>query len=102
MKLLALDLSNPDINPTARISSINQIFSVLLNLALGIGVIIFLFYAIYGGWLWITAGGDAEKVKKAWGNFTYSILGLILIFISLFLTKIIGFIFKLKFFKPNS
>ncbi len=97
MKLLALSLSDPNINPTARISSINKIFSVLLNLALGIGAVIFLFYAIYGGYLWITSGGDAEKIKKAWNNFTFSVLGLILIFASLLITKLIGYIFKLEF-----
>lgn len=97
MKALALDLTDPKVNPVAHISSINKIFSVLLNLAIGIGAIIFLFYALYGGYLWITSGGEAEKLDKAKKNFTYSIAGFLLIFFSLLLTKVIGFIFKLKF-----
>lgn len=97
MKVFALDLTDPNVNPVAHVSSINKIFSVFLNLALGVGAILFLFYALYSGFLWITAGGDTEKLKKARNNIMYSIFGLLLIFSSLLLTKIIGFVFKLQF-----
>lgn len=97
MKVLALDLTDPDVNPVAHISSINKIFSVLLNVALLIGAVLFLFYALYGGFMWITAEGNAEKLEKARKNLTYSIFGLLLVFSSLLLTKIIGFVFKLQF-----
>ncbi len=96
-QLAMLDLRDPQVNPIAHISSINKIFSVLLKLSLGLGAVLFLFYGIYGGYLWLTAGGEAEKLGKAQKNLTYSIAGIMLVFLSLLLTKIIGYVFKLQF-----
>ncbi len=97
MKLLALNLTDPNVNPTAKLSNVGTIFSLLLKIALSVGAIIFLFYAMYGAYLIITAGSEADKIQKAKRTFTYSIAGIILMFLSVVLAKIVGFVFRLNF-----
>lgn len=44
--------------------------------------VIFISYTIYGGWAWMTAAGNEEKVKKAQTTIRDGIIGLIVIFAS--------------------
>ena len=56
-----------------------QVISALFNVVLGTLGIVFVVFIIYGGFLWMTAGGGAEQVKKAKGILTNSIIGLIIV-----------------------
>lgn len=46
-----------------------------------VGVIL-LVIVVYGGFLWMTAGGDEEKVKKARGLIINGVIGLIIVLLS--------------------
>lgn len=72
-----LSTSNTDI-PT----NIGKIIGIALSL---VGVV-FLVLMIYGGFLWMTAGGEAEKVKKAKGIIINAIIGLIIVLASYAIT----------------
>ena len=54
---------------------VGQIIGVVLSL---IGVIIFA-YLVYGGFLWMTAGGNSKKVEDAQGIIKNTIVGLIVV-----------------------
>ena len=47
-------------------------------------------YIIYSGMLFTTSSGDKEKVQKAKKALTYTIIGLILVYLSFPILKIIG------------
>ncbi len=54
----------------------------LINVALGLLGMVLLILVIYGGYLWMTAGGNSDQVEKAKKILTNSIIGLIIIMAS--------------------
>ncbi|MFA6099339.1 MAG: hypothetical protein WC750_00485 [Patescibacteria group bacterium] len=51
----------------------------IINVVLGVLGIILLALMLYAGFLWMTSGGDAEKIKKAQGIIRNAIIGLVII-----------------------
>ena len=51
----------------------------IINAVLGIIGLVLLIYLIYGGFLWMTAGGDEGNVKKAKDMIKNAIIGLVVI-----------------------
>ncbi|MFA5936219.1 MAG: pilin [Patescibacteria group bacterium] len=58
---------------------LTQIIGSIINIALGFLGIVLLFYLLYAGFLWMTAGGDEGKVKTARTMISQAIIGLIII-----------------------
>lgn len=52
----------------------------MIRLLIGVSGSIALVMFIWGGFTWITAAGNADRVKKGRQIFTWSVIGLILIF----------------------
>jgi len=59
-------------------SLIGNVLKVFLGIIGSLALVIF----IYGGVMWMTSGGNPDKVKKAQGTLVWSILGLVVIFSS--------------------
>lgn len=57
---------------------INNI-AALIKTALGLLGFIFVVQTIYAGFLWMTAGGNENNVKKAKGIMTNAVIGLIIV-----------------------
>ncbi len=51
----------------------------IINIALGFIGVVFLVLMLYAGYLWMTAAGDPEKVKKAQHTIRNSLIGLVII-----------------------
>lgn len=68
-----------------------EIAGTIANAFFSILGIIFIFLTIYGGYLWLTARGDEDKVKKAKDVIKNSIIGLI---ITLFVGVVANFVFN--------
>ena len=51
----------------------------IINVLLGFLGIVLLGYLLYAGFLWMTAGGDEENVKKAKDMIKNAIIGLVII-----------------------
>ena len=65
-----------------------------------IGVALFaLFFFLWGGITWITSGGDKTKLQGARNKMVYSIIGLIIAFLSFFLVTLIGALFGIELLK---
>ena len=62
----------------------------LVNTALSFIGVVFLILIIYGGFLWMTAGGSDDKVNKAIGIFTNSSIGLMIVIAAYLITRYIG------------
>lgn len=61
-----------------------------------IAVIIAIIYLLYGGIKWVTSGGDKEKVESARNHITAAIVGLIIVFLSIFLVSVILSLFGIN------
>jgi hypothetical protein len=60
-------------------TSVNPLIQTVIQVALSFLGVIFLILTIYGGFLWMTASGNEEKVKKARKILTAAIIGLIIV-----------------------
>lgn len=67
-------------------SKIGQIVGAVLAF---VGIIFFVLI-IYGGFMWMTAGGDEQKVTKAKDLITQAVIGLIIVLAAYAITAFIG------------
>ncbi len=72
-------------------STIGETVATVIKAFLSVLGLIFMVLLIYSGFLWMTAGGNAEQVQKAKDGIIRSIIGLIII-ISAY--SIMHFVFK--------
>jgi hypothetical protein len=99
MKYLALTIPVPYGDPTNIIppsgiptggpSTLSNIISTGLNLAMVVAVIACLLMLILGGFNWITSEGDKQKVASARNRILFSVIGLIVVFASFMIINII-------------
>lgn len=78
--------SNPDgntsavlTNPLSNISSIPDFFRVLIEIILVFAIPFIVFFIIYAGFLYVTAQGNPEKIKKAHMALLFALIGGMLI-----------------------
>ena len=82
-----------DDTPPPRIETIFGPIENILDLLLPIGALIAVAMIIYGGYLYIVSGGDPAKKQLAQGTLTWSVIGLIFLFlIKAILTLIVDFL----------
>lgn len=72
-------------------TDISKIAGKIIETILGIVGILALVMFIYGGILWMTSGGSAEKIKKGKDTIVWAIFGIAFIFLSY---AILDFILK--------
>lgn len=76
--------------------------SVIGFITIGAGILLFL-YLVFGGFKYLTAGGDDKAIESAKKVLTNAVIGLIIVVSAYFITqivgKVLGFpnIFELKF-----
>lgn len=75
--VLAVKINNP-----IRFNSPESLIANIIKTVLGLIGVISLIYFIMGGMMWMTAGGNMEKVKKGRDTLVWATLGLLVIFSS--------------------
>jgi len=84
-------IANTDYNEPNKPKDIRTITANLTNVFLGLLGTIFIILMIAAGFLWMTAGGNSEKVKRATQLMTAGVIGLLIIIaafaISLYVTS---------------
>ncbi len=102
MKYLSLLIQNPNPGgPSISVTGppgVETTGNILTNLpqfivtvAFLIAIVLAIVFIIISGIQWIISGGDAKKIEGARNRLVYSIVGLIVVFLSFI---IIGFIYK--------
>jgi hypothetical protein len=75
----SIQLWNPVTNETRDTVSINPLADLIVrlwNVAVIVGALLVLLYLVMGALQWITAGGEADKVKEAKLRITNAFIGL--------------------------
>lgn len=92
---MAIEL--PGLNTTAKTAGIDQnpsdpttLASNLVSQVLSFVGVLFLILMIYGGFMWMTAAGNDERVKTARKVVVSGVIGLIIILSAYAITKFIG------------
>jgi len=70
-------------------TDINVIVDRVINVVLGFLGIVLLFYFIYGGFRWMTAGGDEKQVDEAKKMIRNAVIGLVIIMASYALSSFV-------------
>ncbi|MBI3984887.1 MAG: hypothetical protein HY344_02980 [Candidatus Levybacteria bacterium] len=103
MELLSITLpGGRQINPPAGSNipkggeeTLITIIQALIYFLFIFAIIFAIFVIIYSGWLWMTSVGDKQKIASAKQRLTYALVGLIVVFLSLFIvnffTRFFGF-----------
>jgi hypothetical protein len=73
--------------------SFSEIANFAVALLLVLSTVLAIFYIAKGGFSFIMSSGDDEKIKAAVHTIRYSIVGLVVIFLSILIIKIIGAVF---------
>jgi hypothetical protein len=75
-------------------ANFKTIISKIITMALELMGVIFLILGIYGGYTWMTAGGNEEAVEKAKKTIVHAVIGLVIVLaayaISRFVVETIG------------
>lgn len=66
-----------------------EIIGRIISIVLGSLGVIFLILLVYSGWVWMTAGGDAERVKKAQRILINATIGIIVVVMAYAITTFI-------------
>lgn len=66
-------LPNPLANNVDSVSEFVQ--AVLTNIVLPIGAVVVVFFIIYSGYLFVTAGGNEDKISDAKNTFKWVVIG---------------------------
>ena len=92
MKDLALKISGTPIEDPTHFDQIpvSTILSFFVTAFFVVGAVVALIFMIMGGIRWITSGGDAEQIAKARNTIVFSVVGLVVILISIFVVKYIS------------
>ncbi|MBP9797920.1 hypothetical protein KBC70_02125 [Candidatus Woesebacteria bacterium] len=83
--------------PPACFSNFADVGTIALPLMYGIALILVLVHGIRGAFKYINSAGDAKAVEEGKNTITYSVIGIILIFLSYFLTRLVASFFNIEF-----
>ncbi len=76
---LPANLSAATLDNPLQTTDIRDVIGRLIQAVLGVTGSIALFMFVYGGFLWLISGGEADKVKKGKDVMKWAILGLVVI-----------------------
>ncbi len=82
----------------AYIGSVGDLLSGLLTIAIIFGALAVFIYLIWGGFDWLTSGGDSGKIEKAQKKITSALIGFAIIAAAYGLMKLIGAFFGIDIF----
>jgi hypothetical protein len=88
----AIDFSSPTVNPVANVGTFATLMNVIAPLAMAIGAFICLAMLFWGGFLYLTSGGEADKVQQGKRTLTYAIIGLIILICSTLFVNVIALV----------
>lgn len=70
-------------------TDIGKILGQIVKYFLGFLSVIMIAMFVYGGFLWMTSGGSAEKVKKGRDTLTWAVIGAFIIVLSYSLVRFV-------------
>jgi hypothetical protein len=82
--------------PLKGINNLGDLVNRVLFFLMPLASIILLLVLIWGGYDFLTSGGDAAKVKNAQAKITTGLIGFFILIFSYFIVRVIAFIFGLN------
>jgi len=73
----------------AMLSDLEDVFSNIVSVVMGLSAITLFIFLIMGGFKLITSSGDPGKAQAAWKTITFAIIGIIVIAASILVLRLI-------------
>ncbi len=70
-------------------STVGDVFVYVIKIALGIAFAIAVLFVIYGGYQYITSGGNEEQATKGKKTLIYAVIGIVVIILSFVIISVI-------------
>ena len=80
------------------ISGLSDILSVGIELLFILSILLCLFFIIWGGCDWMTAGGNKENIQKARQKIIWAVAGLFVVFLSFLVINVLSQFFGINFY----
>ena len=90
----SIEIQAPSGIPTGL--TISDLASTFIQVAIVIGILLALFYLIYGGFIWVQSGGKKEDLDKARRTILFSIFGIVIMALSLVIVNVVASAFGVK------
>lgn len=81
-------IQTPEGIPSGSAFRLSTLVRAAIELMIIVGIIAALLYLVYGGLFWITSRGDKEQLDKARRIIVYSIIGLIVMSLSMVIVNL--------------
>lgn len=76
--------------------TISDIINALIPYVFGIVGFLLILFLVWGGFDWMTSGGNQEKIQKAKAKISGALIGFLIIFASYWVIQILEIIFGLQ------
>lgn len=73
------------------ITNPGNVVTTIITTLFVIAIVVALFFLLWGGVRWITAGGDKAKIEQARGTLIAAVVGLVITFLSYFILNIVTY-----------
>lgn len=83
------NLENPLMINGVPVKDVPTLMGLIIKATLGLTGSVALLFFIYGGFLWLTAAGNPDKIKKGRGTLVWAAIGLAFIFLSYIIANFI-------------
>ena len=83
--------------PPACFTNFADVGNIALPLMYGIALFLVLVHGIRGAFKYINSEGDPKAVQEGKNAITYSVIGVILVFLSYFVTRLVASLFNIDF-----
>lgn len=96
--------ASPILDPNTTYQTADML-RIAISLIVIVAMVCAVFFIIYGGFMLVLSGGDDKKVSTALGSIRYSVIGLVVIVLAIFLTPyIMGLLNlpKMDYLSPKS
>ena len=78
------------------VSFFQKLITSLIDLALVVGALIFLFMLIMGAIQWISSGGDKQAIETARGRISNALIGIVVLFAVFAILQLIQYFFHIS------
>ena len=100
-KLLALSVAGPngqiDVTatgvPKGGLIELSKAIGVAFGLLFITAILLCLFVVIWGGFSWMTSGGDKQKLSQARQKIVFAVIGLVVVFLAMFIINLVFTLF---------
>ncbi len=92
----------PEGVPVGGLSTANDIFATGVQTAFVIAIILALFLMVWSGIQWMTSSGEKEKIAAARKRITFTLIGLLVMVLSVFFVNIILMFFDMQYFGQSN